>query len=155
MYQRSIIKMFFVNVCTFGLYRLWWLIRTRNALVQDHGYRIPSVWVLLAPIIAMAIAFTTFVVTMLMSSGNGQEQATPVVSVVSFVLFYLIALAYLPLSLLWFWPYSKAVETYTNQSVSSVLALIAFLLIPDGIDILIIQDGFNKRLQSTPAPHVA
>lgn len=63
----------------------------------------------------------------------------------SFLLFY-------PLLAIWLWGYSKGVDAITGGNTSFAIALIVLLLVPDGFDILIIQDSFNKVADGTPAP---
>jgi len=48
------------------------------------------------------------------------------------------------LVVVWEWSYSHGVEAITDAKLSFALSLIILLLVPDGIDILIIQDYFNK-----------
>ncbi|MEK7602750.1 MAG: DUF4234 domain-containing protein [Patescibacteria group bacterium] len=68
--------------------------------------------------------------------------------IIGTILFYVTIFAFLPLAAIFFWPYSKAVALVTRNKISFALAIIAFLAIPDGFDMLIVQDGFNKVAKS-------
>lgn len=48
------------------------------------------------------------------------------------------------LYVVWIWSYSKGVDKVTDSKLSFALSLIILIVVPDGIDILIIQEYFNK-----------
>ena len=60
------------------------------------------------------------------------------------ILFYVALIFVGPLIALWLWGYSKAVDTITKGRTNFAIAMIVLRLVPDGIDILIVQDAFNK-----------
>jgi len=66
---------------------------------------------------------------------------------------YLVALGYVPLAAWWLWNFCKAIEEVTNEKLSFAIALIILLAVPDGIDIMIVQDYLNKVPDSGPAVH--
>ena len=70
--------------------------------------------------------------------------------------FYLTLLVAPLLVAIWLWKYSKGVEVVSGEKMSFAIALLILLAVPDGIDILIVQDTFNKiaaKAQSGPVPN--
>ena len=51
---------------------------------------------------------------------------------------------FMPIQAYWYWGFCKATEEVSEEKISFILAMIALLLVPDGLDIMIIQDVFNK-----------
>ena len=70
----------------------------------------------------------------------------------TFVLFYLGILFIGPMIVIWLWGYAKGVEKITNGKMSFAMALLILYIVPDGIDILIIQDSFNKVSTTNTPP---
>lgn len=137
MKHRSLGKMFLWFVLSLGLYRLVWLAKTRNEMVSK-GQSIPSIWLLFSPYIALLAVIIWMIAATINAPSSSDAPIAPLIA------FYAVLLALAPVTLLWFWPYSKAIERVTNEKVSFPLAIIAFFVIPDGIDMLVVQDGFNK-----------
>jgi hypothetical protein len=192
MKPRSIAKMFVLEIVTFGIYRLYWFIKTRRELMTKTGIKIPSVWFLLAPILMIVAVVGVFIAIIAGNSGNIRAYDTcmtdrgypstssssssysayqdsagrniaqnvcrkqyPVPLWVSFaptLLIVVISITYLPLMAWWLWHYCEALEIVTNEKVSRPLGMILFLVVPDGIDILIVQDYFNKVPQAQGVP---
>ncbi len=71
--------------------------------------------------------------------------------VVSLVGLYVSLFAIVPLMAIWLWKYSKGVELVTKEKMSFAMSLLILLAVPDGIDILIVQDAFNKIAADTPS----
>ena len=185
MKHRSIGKMFALEIVTFGIYRLYWFIKTRRELMSRTGVKIPSPFLLFAPLIIFVAAFIYIVIFSAVSTHNimvkrdncitqrgysnftssdsygavrtsdpGLENALTTCSnenrpsfsqsIVPNLVMLVAVLPYLPILAWWFWHYCLAIEQVTNEKVSRVLGMILFLVVPDGIDILIVQDYFNK-----------
>ena len=71
--------------------------------------------------------------------------------VVSLVGLYVSLFAIVPLMAIWLWKYSKGVELVTKEKMSFAMSLLILLAVPDGIDILIVQDAFNKIAADAPS----
>lgn len=52
MTQRSPIAVFFLPAITFGIYGLWWLVKTKDEM-NAQGADIPTGWMLIIPIIQL------------------------------------------------------------------------------------------------------
>ncbi len=180
MKQRSIPKMFLLEIVTLGIYRLYWFIKTRRELMERTKVKIPSPLFLLIPLAIVIAAFGFLIASSVRSySTNGinkciqdrgynasissssltsqvnfadnqaerqciRNNTASGASVVANIVVFVAIIAYLPLLAWWVWHYCEAVEIVTNEKVSRVLGMVLFLVVPDGIDILIIQDYFNK-----------
>ena len=89
------------------------------------------------------------------SSSASCRNASPV-ALFGILGFYLAIFISVILFVIWEWSYSHALATITDQKLSFALGLIILVLVPDGIDILIIQDYFNKVGEvATPVSPVA
>lgn len=145
MKKRSIGKMFVLTIVTLGIYRLYWFIKTRKEMMSIADVDIPSPFLLLAPIMGYILAF----VILIANSFNNTIDNEAASNVAPLLLFYVAFFGGFIFSALWLWKYSKAVEKVTHEKLSFALSLIVLLAVPDGVDILIIQDYFNKVDTST------
>lgn len=56
------------------------------------------------------------------------------------------------LYIIWIWSYAKGVDVITDGKISFALGLVVLILVPDGIDILIIQEYYNKIAEKSQRP---
>ncbi|NBU33023.1 DUF4234 domain-containing protein [bacterium] len=134
MKKRSIVKMLILEIVTLGIYRLYWFIKTRKEMMALAKVDIPTPWIFVIPVFGYIFGFALLFASSL--SGNSNPIAV--------LLFYAIIFASFIVYALWLWKYSKAVEVITNEKMSFALSLLILLAVPDGIDILVVQDYFNK-----------
>jgi hypothetical protein len=178
MKKRTIWKMFLLEIVTLGIYRLYFLIKTRREMMDlNPNVKIKSPAFLLAPILVGIAAFVILFVFIFASAHNqvqcinssttyngSQSVATSnntnaqncsstgsSTSLIALLLFYPLIFVAVILFVVWEWSYSHGVEIITENKLSFALSLIILILVPDGIDILIIQDYFNK-LSVSPIP---
>ncbi len=181
MRQRSIGKMFFLFIVTFGFYRLYWLAKTRTELQEKTKLNIPSIWILLVPyilvifsvgmMIASGLSSSTYDSTCSMTEDRTCGQLCPGYSnysnncedptvseedmdglaVGGLVLMYASLLVIFPLMGWWYWKYAQAVEKVTHEKLSFPVTMLIMLAVPDIFDMLIVQDSFNKLGKSKPA----
>lgn len=173
MKKRIIWKMFALSVVTLGIYRLYWFIKTRREMMDlNPNIKILSPFFLFLPIILVLASLGVFMINVFQTSsqlpeycGSTQSGTTTSYDIPStprecqykpsgwgIASLYLSILLFYPLLVIWLWGYSKGVETITGDHLSFAIALIILILVPDGIDILIVQDSFNK-LADTPHPN--
>jgi hypothetical protein len=138
MKKRSIVKMLLLEIVTLGIYRLYWFIKTRKEMMTLANVDIPTPWIFVMPLFGYIFGFVILIASSL--DGNSNP--------VAMLLFYAIIFASFIVYALWLWKYSKAVEVITNEKMSFALSLLILLAVPDGIDILIVQDYFNKVTDS-------
>ncbi len=186
MKNRVIWKMFALEIITLGIYRLYWLIKTRNEMVAvNDKVKIKSPWFLLMPIIVVIVAFGVMMLSLVFSNANTPRRCATktnmngpslqtysqdnyeikcsddgssslvIVSVVFSLIFYVGIFAAMIMFVIWLWGYCQAVEIITNEKLSFAICLVILILVPDGIDILIIQDAFNKvqPIKENPVSH--
>ncbi|PID99426.1 hypothetical protein CSA80_01545 [Candidatus Saccharibacteria bacterium] len=153
MQQRSIVKVFLLSVVTLGIYRLYWFAKTRQEMMNvNEDVRVPHIIWLIAPIGMMALIVLLFVAMIVAAD---EHALSPVIQVLVTMVFF-IAMTVLPFVLaMWLWKYSKAVELVTGEKMTFAMALLVLLAVPDGIDILIVQDTFNKMAAPEAQPSVA
>ncbi len=142
MKKRSIGKMLLLTIVTIGIYRLYWFIKTRAEMKSIANVDIPTPWIFAIPFFGYV-----FGIGLLVVSTDSYRGSNPV----ALLVFYGILFASFLIIALWLWRYSKAVEIVTNEKLSFALSLIVLLAVPDGIDILIIQDYFNKLADAKTA----
>jgi len=146
MKQRSIGKMFLLTIVTLGIYRLYWFATTRREMMSvNKDVKIPPVIWLIAPILLVVSAVVLF-----FASGAATASEKPAgdaltgLQIGSVIGFYVAVLVVPFLMAIWLWKYSKGVELVTKEKMSFAISLLVLLAVPDGIDILIVQDAFNK-----------
>ncbi|HEY5152966.1 MAG TPA: DUF4234 domain-containing protein [Candidatus Saccharimonadales bacterium] len=156
MTNRVIWKMFILSIVTLGIYRLYWFVKTRREMMDlNPSVKILSPLFLIIPVVIVVIAIAVFVVTIVSSSGSGvtcntatsaygNNCTTSAGQALGIAALYLgIFIAYI-FFVVWEWSYSHGVEAVTGGKLSFAMSLVVLILVPDGIDILIIQDSFNK-----------
>ena len=169
MKQRSLPKMFGLFIITLGVYRLYWFAKTRREMMEkDDQVRIPTLWLLAVPYLLMFVAIVALAGALLTSAIDAHHHcesygtSTPAyqncvdaelddpsaLQIAGTAGVYLSALAFLPLTALWLWPYSKGVERITHSKLPFPMAMLVVVAVPDGVDMLIVQDSFNKLPQT-------
>ena len=144
MKRRSLPKMFLLFIVTIGIYRLYWLYKTRQEMAAQGKNPPRFIWYLLIWIVIIVSALIMIVGAMVSAFNDVPTETSDAVYIISMAVFYTALILSGPLMALWYWKYSKAAEEVTNGNLQFALAMIALILIPDGFDILIIQDAFNK-----------
>lgn len=146
--------MFLLTVVTLGIYRLYWFVKTRSEMMQlNKDIKIPSVLWLVAPLLLVILAIGFFIFNGDFSSSDETAKNLTTNQIFSMAFFYLTLLVAPLLVAIWLWKYSKGVEVVSGEKMSFAIALLILLAVPDGIDILIVQDTFNKiaaKTQSGP-----
>ncbi len=171
MKQRSLPKMAFLYVFTLGFYRLYWLAKTRKELLAAKpDAKIMRIWVLLVPYLLVALSLVAMIFAVvqetkrqqdagcvLSSTSSASTTQAPVecqdqMPVWSVLLFYLACASFYPITAIWYWGYSQAVDRVTEEKLSFALTMIVLLAVPDIFDMLIVQDNFNKVASSSGPP---
>ncbi len=196
MKNRVLWKMFLLEIVTFGIYRLYFLIKTRNEMVRlNPNIKIKSPWFLLVPIIVIIAAFLVMMGSFIAAAKNSTncpgntgfsastnastqsslygansssfdsttpnnanytntsnldspgcdpQKAASIAGLAGGLVFYVALFAAFIMYVIWLWGYCHATEVITQSKLSFAVSLIIMVLVPDGIDILILQDYFNK-----------
>ena len=86
------------------------------------------------------------------SSENKEDSGAETASAIISIALWVSILVAFVLYVVWIWSYSHGVEIITQGRISFALALVIIILVPDGIDILLVQEYFNKI--GEPQPHL-
>ena len=121
----------------------------------NKDIKIPHIIWLIAPVLIVVVSVVMFIVSGAATASEkvGGDAMTGL-QIASVVAFYVSLLAVPALMAIWLWKYSKAVEEITNEKMSFAISLLILLAVPDGIDILIVQDAFNKIAKKPTGPIV-
>jgi len=147
MKQRNIMAVIFLSILTLGIYDLFWLVKVKKELNEKTSIHTPSLWVLFAPFIALAVGLIVALVTMPSSASDNSATITIVMSLV----YGISILAILPISFYWFFKFSKAVGQYTNGQLNTAVTFI-LLWILRFIGLAVVQDHFNDMLAAGTTP---
>lgn len=149
--------MFLLTIVTLGIYRLYWFVKTRAEMMNlNKDIKIPHIIWLVAPVLIVVAAIAMFIFSGAATASEkvGGDAMTGL-QIGSIIAFYVSILAVPVLMAIWLWKYSKGVEVVTGEKMSFAIALLILLAVPDGIDILIVQDAFNKiatKSNAGPSP---
>lgn len=170
MKKRNLLAVFALSVVTFGIYDIYWLVQTKKELNAKTRVHVPTIWLLFAPLILVVIAFivmfagiasdahtmsqnahvvynadgTTTTVTTGSATAAGFGAAGILLSLFAFIVA-------VPCTFYWFFKYSKAVNEYTNGSMSTALTFLLLWLL-HYIGVLFVQDAYNDMIDNGTVP---
>lgn len=157
MKQRNVGMVIFLSFITLGIYTLYWMYDTRKELMARGAKDIPSVWILIAPVVVTLLLLFMLFILLLGSSSPGQSYSLQWVILGLF--YFLSTLVWMGLWIFWIYKYSQAVDMVTRSQTSFMLSFgLGLALFLVGVFFVwpgIIQDGFNKVAEgpdSPPAP---
>jgi hypothetical protein len=160
MKNRVLWKMLLLSVVTIGIYRIYWFVKTRREMMDlNPNIKILTPAFLIVPVVVLVVAFGVLIASVIgapdtsnncspnsslystSASDNCGPSGREIAGILSF--YGGVFIAYV-LFIVWEWSYAHGVEEITGGKLSFAMGLIVLILVPDGIDILIIQDSFNK-----------
>ncbi len=164
MKKRSLGKMIVLFIVTFGIYRLYWLAKTRKELVKKTRLSIPSVWLLILPYILVVSACVVLIFASISAESSREDRYISCLAQrpgltltceheadeptgaesVSIVGMYGTMMLVLPFTGWWYWMYAQAFEKATKGKMSFPIGMLILVAVPDGFDMLIMQDTLNK-----------
>lgn len=146
MKHRNLAVVILLSIVTLGIYDLYWLVTTKNAMNERNTRnKIPSIWMLFLPMVVMTflmiLIFVLSAASTSLSEGTSNGASTGINVVV--LLLGLIAVPLLVLfPFIWLLKYCKAANEFTGGEVNTAVAFILVWLLRF-IGIAIIQDAFN------------
>jgi hypothetical protein len=148
MKKRNLLAVFLLSILTFGIYNIYWLVKTKKELNSKTKIHVMSIWLLLLPAIVFIVALIVGLVVGF-SSGNTQTSGGAGIAVILIDIFAWIIL--FPIMFFWFFGFSKAVNEYTDGRLSTALT---FLLFFSGtvLGIFFAQDTFNEMIDQGIEP---
>lgn len=153
MQKRELWKVIVFGIITIGIYDLVWLYKTRQEMVA-RGQKIPSFWLLFAPlVILLAVALMMFMSRFVLAGSSpeaGEGNAViGLINALSVLLGVIALLVSIPITILWMYKYSQAVEAVTKGQTSLGFCFGLWLLLSffsvSFIWPALIQDSFNKN----------
>lgn len=162
MKKRNPFVVFILSIITFGIYDIYWLVKTKKVLNKETSIHTPTIWLLFLPAILGVIALIVFIVVAagdhtstvtttnsLYGSNNLNLNTTSSGSagavLIIFGLYAIATIAFLFITFFWFFKFSKAINQYTHgQMGTGVTFLLLWLL--HFIGVAIVQDTFNDML---------
>lgn len=156
MKHRSPIAVFFLSIITFGIYDLYWLVKTKSVLNQKTKYHTPTIWLLVLPVVVLVAAYIGLIA---FASHSGSSTTTtniygttttsststlkhPVEFFVSLGAIVVGWIAYLLISVFWLFRFSKAINQYTKGKMSTAVTFLILWVI-HLIGVALVQDTFN------------
>ena len=149
MKKRNPLAVFVLSIITLGIYDLYWLVVTRRELNEKTNQRIPSIWLLFAPI--AGIVLVTLLQAVMHSASPNPGTANASVNILSIIVALLAFLVVLPISFYWFLKYSKAANEYTNGACGTGLAFVLLWLL-QFIGVAVVQDYYNDVIGGSGQP---
>ena len=159
MKKRNPFAVYVLSIITFGIYDLYWLVKTKAELNSKTRQHTPSIWLLVSPLLLFFIAVIVFVATSKATSPTVTYfgSASPSVngpSLIGILLFGIASVASAAIPFYWVFKFSKAVNEYTNgKSGTGVTFLLLWTI--NLIGVAIVQDTFNDMIDSNPTPELA
>lgn len=151
MKQRNVMAVIFLSIITLGIYDLFWLANTKKTLNEQTDVKVPSMWLLFAPIIGI---FVVAVMSIFTAGSTADGSSFRAASIFELVVGLVTVLGILPITFYWFLKFSKAVNHYTRGELNTAITFI-LLWILRFIGLAIIQDKFNDMAQSAGQQPVA
>ncbi len=145
--HRNIIVVVLLSVITLGIYDLYWLVSTKKVLNERTKVHVPSIWLLFAPVLVLFVGAGGMYALAVTGTHLGGNSANIIVLIVEFV----AVIALIPITLYWYYKYSKAVSEYTSGRVSTAMSFLLLWLIRF-IGIAVIQDDFNGMVAAGTQP---
>jgi uncharacterized membrane-anchored protein len=136
----------FLSIITLGIYDLFWLVKVKKELNAKTSVHVPSMWLLMAPLLLFFVGFVATVVALSISASSSEE-AAKVVNVVTLLAYIVAGVAILPITFYWFFKFSKAVNQYTNKELNTAVTFLLLWMLRF-IGIAVLQDHFNDMLEA-------
>lgn len=140
MKKRNIFAVLALSLITFGIYDLYWLVKTKNVLNKNTKVHTPTVWLLIAPILILLVAIIAVAVLV----GNGSNTSA---TIVVFLIYAIAFVSIVPITFFWYFKFSKAISEYTRGELSTGVTFLLLWLL-HFIGVMIVQDKFNDMLDA-------
>jgi hypothetical protein len=167
MQKRNPLAVVGLSIITLGIYDLYWLAKTKNELNKHVRTKVPSIWLLIIPVIVAFVAYVLAFIglastgaTTSSTNGFGSSTAyapvpehTAIIAVIGFIVAFISIFALAIIAIIWFFKFSKAINEYTDGKMSTAVCFLVLYLI-HLIGVALIQDTFNDMLDAGVAPGV-
>lgn len=156
MKRRNPFVVLLLSIITFGIYDLYWLVKTKGVLNRSTKVHVPTIWLILGPaVLSLLLYFVAFFTLYnnanLSSSGVSSNTSglsseahlmviLPIVSGI-FLIFVVITSFY------WIFKFSKAINEYTGGKMTTGVTFILLWLV-HLIGVALVQDAFNDMTEA-------
>ncbi len=156
MKNRSPITVFLLSIITLGIYDIYWLVVTKNELNKRTKQHVPTIWLLIFPLIPFIAGYILLIASGIYSQPSTcySECAIPMgvntytsPLVVGAILILVFGVTFFITSLIWFFKFSKAINEFTKGKMSTAVTFLILWLI-HLIGVALIQDAINDRIGS-------
>ncbi|MHB1865338.1 MAG: DUF4234 domain-containing protein [Candidatus Saccharimonadales bacterium] len=162
MQKRNPFVVVILSIITLGIYDIYWLVKTKTELNAKTSQHVPSIWLLVSPIIPVVVGYILLLIgahgsqstqtnyygtTVVTNSSSGGNHSLILIGVVIMVIGWI---AVLFLSMWWLYKFSKAVNEYTHGKMSTAVTFLILWLI-HLIGVALVQDTFNDMLDQPMA----
>ncbi len=137
MKHRNPLAIVALSIITLGIYDLYWLSVTRKELNAKTRQKVPTLWLLVSPIVAFIVIF---IIEVAASSASGSARADA--NIISVLLGIAAVVAILVVPMIWFYKFSKAVNEYTAGKMTTAVTFLVLWLF-HLIGVALVQDAFN------------
>lgn len=76
MKKRNPLAVFFLGIITFGIYDLYWLVKTKKVLNEKTRFHTPTVWLLILPALVIIGGYAWFITSAVVSSNSAPTSST-------------------------------------------------------------------------------
>ena len=139
MKYRNPLVVLLLSLVTFGIYDIYWLVKTKKDLNNKTKLHIPTIWLLFGPPVAIAV----FSVGGTLIRLTIYHSNTLVLLVTALDILALTVIV--PISFYWYLKFSQSVNEYTDGKLNTGLTFI-LLWILHMIGIAVVQEGINELL---------
>jgi hypothetical protein len=161
MKNRSPITVFLLSIITLGIYDIYWLLVTKNELNKRTKQHVPTIWLLIFPLILFIAGYILLIASGIYSQlltcyngsayGISNECAQANIHkgplVVGSILIKVFGATFFITSLIWFFRFSKAINEFTKGKMSTAVSFLILWLI-HLIGVALIQDAINDQIGS-------
>lgn len=160
MKKRNLFTVLLLSIITFGIYDIYWLVKTKAVLNKETRIHTPTIWLLFAPVLLFVALIIVAMIHGNASTPYSNGSSSGAGFAVFILLFDVIAfLLIIPITFYWFFKISKAINEYTHGELNTGVTFLLLWLL-HFIGVIIVQDKFNDmidagQVKSQPNPALA
>jgi len=159
MKKRNPLAVFALSVITFGIYDIYWLVKTKTVLNEKTKHHTPTIFMLVVPILILIAGYVLLIINVGKQvnnatygfNGGSQTISTTKPSAGAIILIFVGFITTFIFSIIWFFKFSKAINEYTNGKMSTAISFLILYLI-HLIGVALIQDTFNDMEENGIPP---
>ncbi len=163
MKNRSPITVFLLSIITLGIYDIYWLVVTKNELNKRTKQHVPTIWLLIFPLIPFIAGYILLIASGMYSQPSTmncipqmyytcpQDAPFNIINknllITGAIIILVSGVTFLITSLIWFLKFSKAINEFTKGKMSTAVTFLILWLI-HLIGVALIQDAINDQIGS-------